>query len=611
MDDSTVSRQLQEIRTRVDELSDGLRQAHERIGALEARLAGGAAGPARVPAAPVEGAPVPAAGELLPGGPASPGPSGSLLPGGRTAIRVVTLVGRTLVVLAGAYLLRAFTEMPAVPDWAGVAAGMAYAAAWLFLADRSARAGQRLGAVFHGLASAVIAYPLLWELATRFQLLGDPLTVVALFAYFSGGMAVAWRRRLDSVAWVHALFAAVVLVALILRPQAVVPAVAALLLVAAAVEAFTADDRAPGLRWPVALLLDVVGLHLALVAARPENTPPGFPALPFGGFLAILLAIPLLYAVSIAARVLIRRRSVGVFDAVQAVLAVTLGLAGALEAGAVAGAPPVVAGSVALLLGAGGYAVAFFFVEPRPGSGRNFYAFSSFALALALAGLGILLGGMGLAMAELALASAAGWLSVRFRRMTLRFHAAVYLAAAAFGSGLMKAAADRLTGPAAGPWQGVSLAAGLAALVTAAGYAYRLAIRERAASAWAHRLPDAAGAVLLAWAVPGLAAGVFCRWLAGAPGAGADAAVVAAVRTVLGAALAVGLAWAGRRWEVPEFLWLAYPALAAGGVKLLAEDFPVGRPVTLVVALAFYGGTLILVPKLLRKETQREPEAGS
>ncbi len=46
--------------------------------------------------------------------------------------------------------------------------------------------------------------------------------------------------------------------------------------------------------------------------------------------------------------------------------------------------------------------------------------------------------------------------------------------------------------------------------------------------------------------------------------------------------------------------------LVAGGFKLLAEDFPAGRPLTLLVALALYGGALILAPRLGRKR-----EAGS
>jgi len=38
------------------------------------------------------------------------------------------------------------------------------------------------------------------------------------------------------------------------------------------------------------------------------------------------------------------------------------------------------------------------------------------------------------------------------------------------------------------------------------------------------------------------------------------------------------------------------------GLKLIVEDFPHGQPATLFVALAFVGGSLLLVAKLLRRD---------
>jgi hypothetical protein len=50
--------------------------------------------------------------------------------------------------------------------------------------------------------------------------------------------------------------------------------------------------------------------------------------------------------------------------------------------------------------------------------------------------------------------------------------------------------------------------------------------------------------------------------------------------------------------------WLSYALLALGGIKLIVEDFPRGRPGTLFLALAFYGAALILAPRL-RQSTRR------
>ncbi|HEY5113807.1 MAG TPA: hypothetical protein VIJ45_06825, partial [Coriobacteriia bacterium] len=86
----------------------------------------------------------------------------------------------------------------------------------------------------------------------------------------------------------------------------------------------------------------------------------------------------------------------------------------------------------------------------------------------------------------------------------------------------------------------------------------------------------------------------------GAPGHGADAGVVATVRTSVLAAAALALAWAGRYRRFREAAWLLYPVLVVGGLKLLVEDLPRSRPATLFIALALYGGALIVAPRLGR-----------
>jgi hypothetical protein len=88
--------------------------------------------------------------------------------------------------------------------------------------------------------------------------------------------------------------------------------------------------------------------------------------------------------------------------------------------------------------------------------------------------------------------------------------------------------------------------------------------------------------------------------LAGRPEAGADPGILAVTRTAVLAAAAVALAWAGRRPRLGEAAWLGWAVLAAALVKLAAEDFPVGRPLTLFCALALYGAALIATARLMR-----------
>jgi hypothetical protein len=88
---------------------------------------------------------------------------------------------------------------------------------------------------------------------------------------------------------------------------------------------------------------------------------------------------------------------------------------------------------------------------------------------------------------------------------------------------------------------------------------------------------------------------------AGTPGQSADAALVAAIRTVVVGAAVLLLAWAGGRGVFAEGRWLMYVVLVLGGIKLLTEDFPAGRPATLVLSLAVYGAALIVAPRWVRR----------
>jgi hypothetical protein len=89
--------------------------------------------------------------------------------------------------------------------------------------------------------------------------------------------------------------------------------------------------------------------------------------------------------------------------------------------------------------------------------------------------------------------------------------------------------------------------------------------------------------------------------LAGEPGQSADSGAIATIRTAALAIAAVALGRFGRDARFRESLWLVYPLLAAGGLKLLVEDFPQSKPATLFLALALYGGALIIAPRLTHR----------
>jgi hypothetical protein len=298
-----------------------------------------------------------------------------------------------------------------------------------------------------------------------------------------------------------------------------------------------------------------------------------------------------LYWTALAVRTLLRRHAVSAFEVLQGAATLLLGLGGAWRMLRAQAAPTAPIGAAILVTGALGYAVAFAFVERRWGHDRNFYFYSTAGGMLTLLGSRLLLG-PGLAAAWSVLALTVATLARRFDRMTLRFHGALYLCVAAGEAGLVGATWRSFLGPAplGEPRPGVE--AWLTAAAAVATYAV-LALDARGGGRWRERLPQAIAGATTA----GILAGLLMRGLAGFA---ASSASLATLRTAVLALIVLGSAWAARRFSLAELGLLVYPLLALGGLKLLMQDLPEGRPLTLFMSLGFYGGALIFGPRLLR-----------
>ena len=79
---------------------------------------------------------------------------------------LLPIVGRALLGLAGAYLLRALTESGTLSPKVGIVAGIVYALLWLGWAARSP-ATERLTTAIHSLTAVLVLCPLLWEATLR------------------------------------------------------------------------------------------------------------------------------------------------------------------------------------------------------------------------------------------------------------------------------------------------------------------------------------------------------------------------------------------------------------------------------------------------------------
>jgi hypothetical protein len=283
------------------------------------------------------------------------------------------------------------------------------------------------------------------------------------------------------------------------------------------------------------------------------------------------------------------------FEVGQTAAAIAAGLEGAAFVAVRSGSGTSALGAATTALGLAAYGVAFAFLDRDGERRRNFSFYASAALVLVLAGTGLLLSRLALPIAWAVLGVVAGALGRWQRRTSLAAHAAAYAVASAIASGLLSHAVEALVASPAVAWGAVPRAAlpVLAALAAVAWLGGDASVRTRAG-----RVPRIVLLGVLACGVTGVAIGWVVPAIAGIPGHGAAAGEVATVRTALLVAATLLLAWLGRRDGWADAGALAYPALAAVGVKLLLEDVFRSRPATLFVAFACYGVALIVVPRL-------------
>lgn len=509
---------------------------------------------------------------------------------------VPALLGRTCLVLGGAFLVRSLTDNDTLPAAAGVALGLLYAAVWLALADRASARGLALSGTFHAVASALIVYPLLYEASTRFALLSPLGAALALAAATAAGLAVAWRRSFHAVAWITVSAALAVTTLLLFRTRTPLPFIAVLLLVGAASLALAYGRQWRAQRWLVALSLDAVVLLLGALRLV-GRTPPEW--LGAGPVLVAQIGLVTIYLGALMVRLLVQGRLVTGFAITQTVLALAIGFEGALATGG--DETRRLLGGAALVVGALLHAGLARGSERRFGHGFAVGYFASVATFLAAEGTRVLLPAAVYAPLWLLAAVALALLCRDGARPILQVHAALLALAGAVASGLAGATLAALAHRPTDDWPPFSASAiavlGLA-LATAA------ILHRSAPRAGPSRAAAAARLAALLTALAGLGgwtARLAAGALADAPGPDANAGTLAAIRTAVLAVAAVALAAASAGAGRAALARTAFLVLVLGGAKLLAEDLRLEGAAHLVFSLTLYGAALIAVPALVRR----------
>ena len=423
---------------------------------------------------------------------------------------IIPILGRALLGLAGAYLLRAIAESGKAPRIVIVIAALVYAGAWLVSSIRTRAAGS-FAAVVYTVTAALIFAPLLWETTVRFQVLAPAASALALVLFVIAGSVLAWRRDLSAISRITMLAGAGTALGLLVATRDLAPFTIALLAMAVVAEYAACRDRFLGERWIAALSADLALVVLAFVFTRPQGLSENYRAIPTMLIVAIQTAAMAIYLCSTSFRALARGLKITWFEAGQVTAVFALAISGALQVTQGAAGP--VLGGFCMLSGAAAYLAAFVLVDRRT-ERRTLHTYAIWALMLLLVGSAILFSGTLLTSICGALAILAMWVGRRTGHTVLRAHACVYLIAATLVSGLLRYCYSMSIEPRT-PLAAVAPAAILAACAVALCYA-----ASGATPTIQVRIPAAIIAGLLCWSLLAFGSGMLAQLTINAAGSG-------------------------------------------------------------------------------------------
>jgi hypothetical protein len=480
-----------------------LAEIEQVLRALEARVAA------------LEKAPVRAAVPVVVQGAAAPAPAIDF-----------ALIGKSVLIVGGAYVLRALTELGLLSEIAGIVLAFMYALFWMWMSDHALSKGRRSASLFDAGTAALIAGSLIWEATTRFHAL-TPSMASALIVIASVALLwVARRRREQAIAWISALMTSVTCIGLAIGTSDLVAPTLAAAFIGLVVSMLLIDVLTLGL----AVASNFLALALMVMTALGQNPH------------SIVIVESALVAFAVLWLLTFRT---------EAVAATLIGLGGAAFLARFHQGHIVAVSLACIIIAAITYAVAF---------ARRSIAFSiAGALATAI-GLVLVIPLPVLAMAWCGAMLAAAGIARRMAWPAMAVQAACW-SVAAFG---------------------VSIRSDPVLLIVALLAAVALWITQ-------HDVAPRSRLVLLFV----VSAAIITIILSLIPGS--DRPLLALDRTAILAVSAVVLSLLSR--FLPEARTIAWTLIVLGGVKLLIEDLPVGRATTMVVALALYGGAMVIVAR--------------
>ena len=498
------------------------------------------------------------------------------------------VLGKAMLGIAGAYLLRAVAESGGLPRAAVAAVAIAYALAWLVWASR-AKAGDWLAGTTYACTSALILAPMLWELTLRFNVLTAAASAAVISGFVIAASVLAWKRDFAPVLWVANLTATGISLALAIASHQLLPFAVVLLLMVLICEYGAALNREAGARVLVALAADLVVWGLIYIYESPQSARPDYPTLGVIALISPGVVLFLILGASVLYRTVLKRDTISLFETIETMIAFLLAGCSLIYFG-----PPWSAaafGIFCVALSFASYATAFVHFNVAR-EGHNYRVFASWSAALLLAGSLMCVPKMWQAPWLGAAAVAATFASAWLRRMALELHGALFLLVAAGISGLLNEIFCALAGTLPGaPGLGVCL------VLVCATLCY-LVIKPCAEKLWTRQILS----IVFAALAIGAAAALLVQGLVGLtalkviPGAHH----LAFIRTLTACAAAIALAYSGAHWRRMELTRIGYATLALLAVKLLLEDLRHGHLAFIAGSIFLFAITLIVVPRVGR-----------
>lgn len=501
---------------------------------------------------------------------------------------IVPTLGKAILGIAGAYLFRAIAESGAVPRVLVLIAAIAYAVLWMVWAIRVQE--DRFASVTYGITSILILSPMLWESTVRFQFLSPAFTGTILVGFCVLTLALAWRRNLEVVPWLATVAMTVTALALIVATHELVPLTVAILSVALVVEMAACFGHLVTLRAVPAVAADIAIWLIVYLMTSSTGVPEGYRPVAPATLVALWFALLATYVGSIGIRGFWLRQHITIIDVGQGTLALIVASFGATRVPQ--GFIPSALGIYFLLLAAGCYwgALSRFAEQSYTGNRR---VSAVWAALLLIAGSSMLFPASIQALFICLAAVAATFLYTRTYKLSLGWHASLFLAVGATVSSLPSYALNALARavPSTPDWGVVITAASAALCYVVGSQVSESNTRRRTLWLIPAALVGVTGAALAVVSIVWLVAGRVEF----------SASRLSVLRTVVICLLALSLGLLSLRWKRIELGWVAYATVALGTLKLVFEDLRFGNAGSLVISLLFYGSVLIVLPRLTRR----------